>query len=338
MGLLDTKQRIFDTVITSEGRKQMANGTFKPTYYSFSDANALYDYNDVFVSGSGNTKETHLATMFNFEASTNMPQDLITFEINDAGKLVSKEFSYPSGVLPTQFVDGRVFVSGSQQYPVDGFAAIANSIVSSTSLTNFQNLQIIGSPVVFDETQDQFIIAPLSTSFVVTDNKPIPSSANGGTQDVSIDNAESLFQDKRLSHVPNFDFLPPVNKPRIGSNETLPIGFYVPLSQRPILTWSQLFSEISQYEKQGYSEVINFTETSPESRIIAQFFEVAGEGVVSKLDVIDFGTFSLSSQEQVDTVDELVGTVTKHVFFAGKIFVDSNGSQTFVNMFTLIFE
>lgn len=29
---------------------------------------------------------------------------------------------------------------------------------------------------------------------------------------------------------------------------------------------------------------------------------------------------------------------TKHVFFAGKLFRDDNGSDTFVNMFTIILE
>ena len=45
-----------------------------------------------------------------------------------------------------------------------------------------------------------------------------------------------------------------------------------------------------------------------------------------KLDVIDFGLFPGENEK-----------TTKHVFFAGKIFIDNNGSSTFVNMFTLIF-
>ena len=48
-----------------------------------------------------------------------------------------------------------------------------------------------------------------------------------------------------------------------------------------------------------------------------------------KLDIIDFGTFN--------DPDDLARP-EKHVFFIGKVFVDNNGSPSFVNLFTVIMD
>ena len=50
---------------------------------------------------------------------------------------------------------------------------------------------------------------------------------------------------------------------------------------------------------------------------------------VEKLALIDFGEFP--SENDPDSAG-------RHVYFAGKIFEDGNGMQTFINMFTIIFE
>ena len=46
-GILSSVERIFDAVITQEGRRQIASGEFKPTYVSLSDSSAIYESDTV---------------------------------------------------------------------------------------------------------------------------------------------------------------------------------------------------------------------------------------------------------------------------------------------------
>ena len=61
-----------------------------------------------------------------------------------------------------------------------------------------------------------------------------------------------------------------------------------------------------------------------------QMFEVDSNRLTFvKLDVIDYG-------EIVVTDDQL--RPNKHIFFAGKIYLDTNNIPTFVNLFTIIMD
>jgi hypothetical protein len=63
--------------------------------------------------------------------------------------------------------------------------------------------------------------------------------------------------------------------------------------------------------------------------ILGQFFEVT-KNTVSKLDVIDYGQHTWQ-----DRNNELKWW---HVFFVGKVLTDENGDDTFIHIFTLVFE
>lgn len=78
-GILDKKSRILDAILTIEGRRQMAEGTFEVSYVTFSDFGVNYIPDD---------EEGHVdpTTKIYFEAC-NLPQDQITFESNDSGNL-----------------------------------------------------------------------------------------------------------------------------------------------------------------------------------------------------------------------------------------------------------
>ena len=60
-----------------------------------------------------------------------------------------------------------------------------------------------------------------------------------------------------------------------------------------------------------------------------QMFELSND-TFKKLDVIDFGIFNDPNDRQ--------GRVEKHVFFLGKVYIDSTGTPTFVNLFTIIMD
>jgi hypothetical protein len=341
--ILDQKTRILDSIVTQEGRRQISAGKLRAEFYSFSDSGAFYDKQDAYASGSSKYGNG-IAIPFQLEP-TNLPQDRVTFEADDSGKLFVRELKNVNGTN-VKIMGGALFsgslYSGFQ--PVTGstqFASLATGLLSS-SIENFNKLMIIGSPDLFNTSRDQFVADPKSMTFSITDNAPILSQEKGGTQQANIDNVESLFADKRLSHVPNFQYLPPVNKPRLGSNNATLLAVFPRLGQRPVFEYSDLATELDAAEQAGFCQRVSFTETSARNRVFGQFFEVSSAGFLTKLDVIDFGTFLATTQITEDEYAQLQrsgkASLTKHVYFAGKLFVDSTGSHTFVNLFTLVFE
>lgn len=327
-GILNQKERIFDTILTVEGRKQIAQGTLKAEFISFTDGGTFYRL-DTIVSGGPDVSDR-----IQLEA-TNLPQDTVAIEADDSGRLTgfpisgSSRYVIRAGqVFSSSMENESVVVTGSQ------FASLAGALLSS-SIDNFQKLYILQSPDPVDNKERQFLVGPKSKEFVITDKKPF------GPADIKvakINHVESFFQDKRLSHLPNYSFLPPVNKARLGSNERTVLGEFINLNQEPLLTFDDVLTEISGYEKLGFSETFRFTETSRQSNLFGQIFEMAA-GQLVKLDVIDFGEFLDESRTSINQEELLYqNSATKHVFFVGKVFMDDMGSHTFVNLFTLIFE
>lgn len=304
-GILGSKERVLDTVLTKEGLKQAGTGRLKAEYVSFTDSQATYAV-DTLVSGGLD------ATYRLMLEAGNSIQDMITLEADDAGFIHASLVSGSSGftVARGQVLSGSSVLSGSQ------FASLAGTLLSS-SIDNFRNLYILKSPDPTDSSERHFEIGPDELKFIISNNRPIPES---DIQEAMVDNLESFFYDRRLSHIPNFQFMPPVN-----SDDGSLLGVYHNLNQEPILTYEDVAEEVRQYEESGFAETVRFYETSNQSNIFGQFFELSNDSVLKKLDVIDFGEFQ---------TDEGM----KQVFFVGKVFRDSLGAHTFINMFTLVFE
>jgi len=315
MGILDGKSRIIDTILTQEGRRQVAQGDIRATYVSFTDSSAIYN-TDTLVSGG-----LEASNRFVLEAG-NLIHDQVTMEADDSGLLQtfaindSGRYAIRQGQVLSSSAGGVVApVTGSQ------FSSLAESLLES-SINNFRNLYILQSPDPTDDREKTFLIGPESVSFAITPTNPVPT---GGMKEASIDNIESLFYDEKLSHIPNFAFLPPVNAAgEAGNLQVTSLGEYTNLNQESITTYDQILEEIDDMTLKGYGSSVKFIETSRANNLVCQFFELSN-GVMSKLDVIDFGEFPSPNG-------------TKHVFFAGKVFVDSLGSTTFINLFTLVFE
>lgn len=304
MGILDNKTRIMDTIITQEGRRQLATGKMRIEFVSFSDAETFYQ-------GDAASGSTDASARIYLEACE-LPQDQITFEADDSGKLMP----YRGSSLGVR--DGKVLSGSSDAYlsVVTGsaFASLAGSLLAS-SIDNFQKLRAIGTDdMVFDD-DTEFTTNTNVINFSITDSSPFRK------RDVSqarVEHIESLFQDKRLSHLPNFRYMPPVNV------SGAPLGNYPVIGQRQTsMTYEQLKASLVGKEERS----IEFSSTSIRSNIVSQMFELKQDSL-TKLDVIDYG---------VVTTDD-ASFPEKHVFFVGKVFIDSLGAQTFVNLFVLIYE
>lgn len=334
-GLLDSKARVLDTIVTVEGRRQLALGGLDVAYVSFSDAAAFYSAD--LVSGSQD------ATARLYLESCQLPQDSITFRADDVGNLVS--FPNAAGI---QLAAGTIldysfqattssFITGSSQ-GVDNltgsaFAASAGLLLGS-SLDNFQNMRVLAShDDVFED--DGFALGPSDVTFAINNARPIADPTQYAAQVSSLD---SIFSDPRFSHVPNFSYLPPINRVSSGDasldltdhrqTSRYQLANYPPWGRTQVagLSHKQLASELQYYEKLGYMRSITFDPTSLDNNLIGQAFERQGN-TIRKLDVVDFGRMRTGDPS----------APVAHVFFVGKVVVDEKGTDTFIHLFTLVF-
>lgn len=332
MGILNSKEVVLDTILTTEGRRQIAHSSLNASYYSFTDMGALYAL-DTIVSGTLSAgglsfNETYRICL----EATNLPQDIIVYETDDSGKLNANPPN-TSGISPMNVRSGKLFmITGSNQISEvidnDVFASLSTGVVSS-SVNAFINQMILTSPDPMDDTERTFQIGPQAVQYNITPTKPMSYNQ---ISSVNVNLAESFFLDKRLSNVANFKFLPPINKVAYGqsSENSKPIGEYKQLNESPILQYNpDIKNELDAFEQSGYHDEIMFTETSKENNLVLQFFEMKNNSI-GKLDIIDFGAF--------EDIDKQGNTITKHVFYCGKIFIDSNKSPTYINLFTLVFD
>lgn len=324
MGILDSKTRVLDTIVTLEGRRQLINGGLRVRYVSFTDGATFYKQD--LASGSADA-----STRLFLEASQ-LPQDQVTFLSDDKGRLLPFNssfdfrvkdsqligYSYPS--LTSTLLSGAIspanILSGSELF-------VSGNMLLSSSLTNFQRMYSIGThDRIFED--NMFELGPTDATFVVTNNSPVSDISK---QAVNVNQLESVFNDPRFSHMPNFKYLPPINKrSNIKDRETL-LGNYPPWGSSQSLNFDTLRNELKYFEDKGYVRSITFDPTSSTNRLVIQFFEL-GTNTLSKLDIVDFGSYSTGDVDHTNA----------HVFFAGKVIIDELGTQTFIHIFTLVFD
>lgn len=333
-GFLDSKQRVMDVIMTNEGRKQLASGRLRVTYASFSDASSCYEHDP--VSGSSD-----IGDRIYLEAGS-LPQDSIAIEADDSGMLMP--FGIEGDIL---LRGGQLFrdvltpatgtlISGSNRglEPVSGSTFVSQvTDILSGSIDNLNRLRILSTwnPDVEDLG---FAVGPTNVEFQLNDAKPI-SDRRLWTRSVS--SMDSIFNDPRLSQLPNFRYLPPINRIHgDGIDRTIEanvkgerIADYPAWGTvvSPDEALRSLLRELDVYEKVGFCRRISIEPTSRENNLMCQLFEV-GDRTVRKLDVIHFGRFN-TNERSSPVID---------VFFAGRVLVDDNGTSTFIHLFTLVFD
>jgi hypothetical protein len=239
-GILNNKQRIIDLILTKEGRRQLANGSLRMNFYSFSDAGTIYEQS-AFVTSSEYAQDDR----FILEAG-NLPQDSITFESDDSGNLIGFPVSSSTGFILN---NGHIYkhkYSGSHEIVTGSdFSSLSGELLFSSSIDSFKKQYILKSPDPMDRNKRIFQISPMTSvknpiSFTITNTNPFD---NTEIYETKIEHLESFFQDKKLSHLPNFMFLPPVNAPRAGEVNKVLLGEYVNIGQKPIKTFEELYEK-----------------------------------------------------------------------------------------------
>jgi len=357
MGLLNRRERLIDTIITDEGRKQLISGRFIPAFYSFSDASAVYSPLDTFVSGT--SPSTSISTLLSFEAFP-LPQDQVAYEADDSGglRVFANNNYFDSSEGSVRVISGKLvqgWDSGRPQVLSSSanFASLATDILSS-SADNFRSLMILKSPDLLYPNNDTFQFDKTgSVTFRITNDMFLPGDVENGI----LESSENMFSDRRLSHLDNFSYLPPLNKRSTPNSPSSTIGNYANSvnGNRQILTYEDLRREFQntivksgsiQQRSLLQKETIKFAQTSITNRIVGQMFEVAN-GKITKLDVVDFGVFLLKRTDPPlfpDAIpsaldsDRVTATSRVHVYFVGKIYLDESGNQKFINMFSIVFQ
>tara|TARA_Y100000592_G_scaffold6827_1_gene9809 strand:- start:349 stop:1338 length:990 start_codon:yes stop_codon:yes gene_type:complete len=327
-GILNSKQRFVDTVLTAEGRRQLASGEFRIEFATFSD-------NEIFYAGGGPSGSIDLSSIIQLEASPSLPTDIITLETNLFGNVVSSVIpglkvvsgskeDDPKTDGPVNILDGKIvqFTNSGSKNLITGSAYddLVEGILSS-SIGNFNRIDVIGTTDPLSDNNN-FDLSGQRVVFDITD-KNVESVCALPRANLARD-AESIYQDRRLSHLDNFKYLPPRNKATPSAPTGSILYNYPNNNQSEMLTFEDLENEIRFLP----SREIHFEETSMGNNIICQLFEVSGEKL-TKLSAIDFGEFNSSDPARP----------TKRFFFAGKIFpTDKFGTKTYANMFTLEFD
>tara|TARA_R110001583_G_scaffold16272_9_gene66688 strand:- start:6380 stop:7582 length:1203 start_codon:yes stop_codon:yes gene_type:complete len=205
-GILDSKTRILDAVVTEIGRSQIANGGLRIEFASFTDASTYYEGD--LVSGS-----TDVTSRIYFESPGTKKQDFITFETDDSGKLMGYPINEELTIIGDELfkidsgssdLNKLKFVSGATD-----FASLAGGIVTS-SIDHLKELYIVGSRPgkIEEEEENKFELNNNNLSFTMTNSYPFQ---NGYENNIAtVDNVEALFYDHRLSHLPNFEYMPPL--------------------------------------------------------------------------------------------------------------------------------
>tara|TARA_Y100001970_G_scaffold279703_1_gene387480 strand:- start:4090 stop:5184 length:1095 start_codon:yes stop_codon:yes gene_type:complete len=361
-GILDPKKRFLDTFVTQVGRDQLAHGELRFSFAVFSDHSTYYESSmedpDV-VSDSSNR-------IF-FEAA-NRPQDQIIPEFDDDGYI-----TFPAGDFDITN-ESILQVAGSTGKALSGDALIkSSSLAVADCATSFSDLDPLRSEEVLSKTTG-FKMSVDDHFFEMTRTSPINESPgdgpkgsiakalnvgsggmlgdNSNSKVMQLSNCESLWQDRKLTHVPNFQYLPPVQKgsvryEKLGwsdkMNENSTLRDYARLEQPEPLTIENLvplpgFPYTMTRDPRVLS--VDFSETSKENNVVCQVWEVSS-GSMTKLRMIDFGEFEASYTSNTNLAPAALSWMNEkmgqHVAFVGKLKKDSLGQDTFVNLFTVVF-
>ncbi len=330
-GILDSKTRIMDVVVTREGRRQLAAGKFVPMFASFTDGN-------VFYAKDKDTGADDASQYLYFEASSKQ-QDQIVVENDDSGLLVQYD-----GGSTTITADGRIFeaVETTLTSPDGGsYKRTDYEVLTSSFASTFE--KISGSIIQSLEWQQL-----ITTDYPYEDDKTFTLSKDEVTFNynnlspfreappiVEKSQLDSLFLNTRLSHIDNFKFLAPVFEDDGGNQQRL--GNFVPLKTTSSLDYEQLMMNLNGSDsllplKEKIE--VGFVKTSTQNNIFMQIFEgktneSTADLLFTKLDCVDFGEFKVIDDKE---------NPFRRVFFVGKVYINGVDSPSFVNLFTIIAE
>lgn len=352
-GILDSKTRFIDMIVTQEGKRQISTGRLRAEYASVSDDQTFYDPLEV--------DDVSNRIFFQAMGSHN---EVIVLEKDDSGRLIEFNFSPTGSIVGNDIFDKDATATNRLK-----LSAVTGSAFSSTSESLFKSFtdhfKALQTLSTFEDRPEnnEFELSTERINFSISNSVPFPLGPD--REKINVNDAEPFFLDSRLTHLPNFSFLPPVNVDgsNYGSYEDIRSLKRETLEDIKKSLGAESFREIpedglfssltkifSDYrsDKVGEFDVLNrkslaspylntlkefktiyFSKTSRDNNLIMQIFEDGPDSTLNKLDIIDAGSFNDSSNKFYPE---------KRVFYVGKVYFDDFNTPTFVNIFTIIFE
>jgi hypothetical protein len=297
-GILDSKTRVLDAILTSEGRQQLIKGKMNVRFVSFSDIDAVYesDTDGIFIDRAAN---------INLEAFSTQ-NDEIFQTTNEAGRL--RDYvpydNIPEYASLSEYgieIDDFLYHQLSHDY-------------AATAAESFKKQHII---FTYDKNKKDsgLSVNPKKISFSITDDRPFKRTTNVST----LNDADSLFADKRLSNTPTFLYLPPIQKEN-SMTAAIQFGEYANFSENNDIGSHQFLNNLKMLE----NSQLEFSKLTEDNDIVIQFYE-SKNNTNTKLDVINYGKISMRAEEK-----------SKNLYFVGKLYFDDFEVPTFINIFTVI--
>jgi hypothetical protein len=340
-GILDSKSRILDTILTLEGKKQLSNGGIGIKYVTFTD-NATYYAADLENGASSATNRIY------FESSQ-LPHDQITFLSDDNGKLSSYSKDAVKIIRQGQIINksnnfnpdtGQVEYSESVSEDKQFYSEVDSLLKSS--IDNFSKLRSISTKDFLFE-DDEFGVSQNDIKFTINNNFPLKKEFS----EIDINHLNEIYNDPRLSNLINFRYLPPVNKiedrnidkSNLQQINNFKLGNYSPWGSTEKFDVVSVLKEHAYFASIGNAKSITFDPTSKNNNLFIQCFETS-KNTMTKLDIIDFGKWNLTNQQlnelSIFFSREHMPGQTVQILFVGKMLSNDN-INSFLHLFTLVF-
>jgi hypothetical protein len=297
-GILNSKQRIMDVLITNNGRRQIADGTFKIEFASFSDHGMFYR-----DDGTGVADDAGSRIMFEAYSSNT---DTIIPEINSKNS-VSMDTSSGKSVVNGSVANddanvAATFLSGA----VDIYSSSADII--QTAIDHIDHLQIIGStnPRVLKE---YFNLSKYEVSF-----EPVKKATR------QIENISAIWAHETTNSQPQFRYMAPIYE---SNNVVQPLATYVKLNYEPTKTFASLKNSLGVNSQ---VRTVNIESSDQITNLVLQCFEPK-ENEVNKLAMVDYGSY-------FDDTGQFLGSI----YHLGKMYRDDHNNPKFIRLMSILFE
>jgi len=260
-GILDSRSRIVDFVLTGEGKKDLAAGKFNISFATFTDSGTYY------VSGSTGVR-TPMPSSFTFEAHAS------------AGDVITLERDFNGVLIPPTVTEGAtttLITSGSAD---TRFQTFDKTVLRTGEILDAMSL--IRSDLTF-ENFDSAVVQNRSSLSVSN------SDYTYGSDTVQLSDVAYVFTDNRFKNFNSFKYMPPVVESATGDTDVFSF-FGIP----------QLFS-FTAFDPQTVSSVPSFDffleDNSALMSVAAQIFEYDESAETSsewnKLDMVYYGPSTL---------------------------------------------
>ena len=279
-GVLDSKNRVMDVILTDIGRDQMNRGEFEVSFVSFSDKGSEY-------VDDGTGVAADITDRLYFE-SFSSPADEIVPEISNEG-----DFVLTKKISPTLTVNNGVLFERTATgfNEVDAFANIGG--FTSILPGRFKGLQIIRS----ENDVEDFDISSTKTTLHVKGNF---SSSFPATTNL----LKPILVDPRFTGSINTMYLPPTT---VNGGKVTPLRAFNRFG--PENTESNILEEITTKSKASARFELGKHDTFEEYNILGQAF-MKKDQTVKKYIVVDAGEF-LNERKEISAQVYHLGFIFK---------------------------